>query len=397
MSQYSLYLKPCREKSVIKRRPWIFSGAVERVEGSPESGATVLVRSADGEDLGLAAYSPESQIRARMWTWDASQEVDANLIKTKISRAIEMRQKLIPAGETTAKRLVHAESDGIPGLVVDQYGDVLVVQFLTAGVEKWRDEIKDILVELTGAVCVYERSDVEVRRLEGLTPQSGLLYGEMPAPLVIEENGLKFQVDVASGQKTGFYIDQRRNRQKLRQAAEGRDVLNCFCYTGAFSVYAAAGGAKSVLSVDSSGDALKIAEENRLLNGLPSGLLTWQEGDVFKNLRTMRDSRKSFDLIVLDPPKFAPTSAQAKHAVRGYKDINLLAFKLLRPGGLLFTYSCSGGVKEDLFQKVVAGAALDAGVDARIVERMHQGIDHPVALQFPEGAYLKGLVCEVRK
>jgi 23S rRNA (cytosine1962-C5)-methyltransferase len=397
MSQYSLYLKPGREKSVIKRRPWIFSGAVERVEGSPESGATVLVRSADGEDLGLAAYSPESQIRARMWTWDASQEVDANLIKTKISRAIEMRQKLIPAGETTAKRLVHAESDGIPGLVVDQYGDVLVVQFLTAGVEKWRDEIKDILVELTGAVCVYERSDVEVRRLEGLTPQSGLLYGEMPAPLVIEENGLKFQVDVASGQKTGFYIDQRRNRQKLRQAAEGRDVLNCFCYTGAFSVYAAAGGAKSVLSVDSSGDALKIAEENRLLNGLPSGLLTWQEGDVFKNLRTMRDSRKSFDLIVLDPPKFAPTSAQAKHAVRGYKDINLLAFKLLRPGGLLFTYSCSGGVKEDLFQKVVAGAALDAGVDARIVERMHQGIDHPVALQFPEGAYLKGLVCEVRK
>lgn len=397
MSQNTLILKTDREKSVIKRRPWIFSGAVERVEGNPESGATVLVRSADGEDLGLAAYSPDSQIRARMWTWDAAQKVDADLLKVKISSAIEMRQTLIPAGETTAMRLVHAESDGIPGLVVDQYGDVLVVQFLTAGVEKWRDEIKDILVDLTGAVCVYERSDVEVRRLEGLTPRSGLLYGAVPEPLVIEENGLKFLVDVVSGQKTGFYVDQRRNRQKLREAAEGRDVLNCFCYTGAFSIYAAAGGAKSVLSVDSSGDALQIAEENRSLNALPDGLLTWQEGDVFKDLRTMRDSRKSFDLIILDPPKFAPTSAQAKHAVRGYKDINLLAFKLLRPGGLLYTFSCSGGVKEDLFQKVVAGAALDAGVDARIVERMHQGIDHPVALQFPEGAYLKGLVCEVRK
>jgi len=396
MSQNTLYLKDGREKSVIKRRPWIFSGAVERVEGNPELGATVLVKSADGEDLGLAAYSPDSQIRARMWTWDTTQQVDADLLKAKISRAMEMRQKLIPAGETTAMRLVHAESDGIPGLVVDQYGDVLVVQFLTAGVEIWRDEIKDILVALTGAVCVYERSDVEVRRLEGLMPRSGLLYGAVPEPLVIEENGLKFLVDVASGQKTGFYVDQRRNRQKLREAAEGRDVLNCFCYTGAFSIYAAAGGAKSVLSVDSSGDALLIAEENRSLNALPDGLLSWQEGDVFKDLRTMRDSRKSFDLIILDPPKFAPTSAQAKHAVRGYKDINLLAFKLLRPGGLLYTFSCSGGVKEDLFQKVVAGAALDAGVDARIVERMHQGIDHPVALQFPEGAYLKGLVCEVR-
>ena len=256
MSQYSLTLKPDREKSVIKRRPWIFSGAVERVEGSPESGATVLVKSADGENLGLAAYSPESQIRARIWTWDVSEQVNADLLKAKISSAIEMRQKLIPAGETTAMRLVHAESDGIPGLVVDQYGDVLVVQFLTAGVERWRDEIKDILVELSGAACVYERSDVEVRRLEGLTPKSGLLYGAVPEPLVIEENGLKFLVDVASGQKTGFYVDQRRNRQKLRQAAEGRDVLNCFCYTGAFSIYAAAGGAKSVLSVDSSGEAL---------------------------------------------------------------------------------------------------------------------------------------------
>lgn len=396
MNPATLILKPEREKSVIQRRPWIFSGAVERVEGEPASGETVLVKSAAGEVLGLAAYSPNSQIRARMWTWEPIQQVDTDYFKAKISSAVEIRRKLIPAGETTALRLVHAESDGIPGLVVDQYGDVLVMQVLTAGVEKWRDEISDILVDLTGAACVYERSDVEVRNLEGLEPRSGLLYGGLPERLTVDENGLQFLVDVAGGQKTGFYIDQRRNRQKVREAARGRDVLNCFCYTGAFSIYAAAGGATSVLSVDSSAEALEIAEENRKLNSLPDGLLTWQAGDVFKDLRTMRDSRKSYDLIVLDPPKFAPTSAQAKHAVRGYKDINLLAFKLLRPGGLLFTFSCSGGVKEDLFQKVVAGAALDAGVDARIVDRMHQGVDHPVALQFPEGAYLKGLVCEVR-
>ena len=396
MSKGTLFLKPEREKSVVQRRPWLFSGAVDRVEGNPMSGETVVVRSAEGEALGLAAYSPESQIRARMWTWDVEQPVDVDFFKAKIGKAIEMRRSLIPDGETTAMRLVHAESDGIPGLVVDQYGNVLVMQVLTAGVEMWRNEIKDILVALTGTACVYERSDVEVRRLEGLTPRTGLLHGHVPEKLVVEENGLRFLVDVAGGQKTGFYVDQRRNRQKLREAAAGRDVLNCFCYTGAFSMYAAAGGAKSVLSIDSSGEALLIAEENRKLNGLPDELLTWQEGDVFKDLRTMRDSRKSYDLIILDPPKFAPTSAQAKRAVRGYKDINLLAFKLLRPGGLLFTFSCSGGVKADLFQKVVAGAALDAGVDARIVDRLHQGVDHPVALQFPEGAYLKGLVCEVR-
>lgn len=396
MSKGTLFLKPEREKSVLQRRPWLFSGAVDRVEGNPMSGETVVVRSAEGEALGLAAYSPESQIRARMWTWDVEKSVDVDFFKAKIGKAIEMRRSLIPDGETTAMRLVHAESDGVPGLVVDQYGNVLVMQVLTAGVEMWRNEIKDILVALTGATCVYERSDVEVRRLEGLTPRTGLLHGYVPEKLVVEENGLRFLVDVAGGQKTGFYVDQRRNRQKLREAAAGRDVLNCFCYTGAFSMYAAAGGAKSVLSIDSSGEALLIAEENRKLNGLPDELLTWQEGDVFKDLRTMRDSRKSYDLIILDPPKFAPTSAQSKRAVRGYKDINLLAFKLLRPGGLLFTFSCSGGVKADLFQKVVAGAALDAGVDARIVDRLHQGVDHPVALQFPEGAYLKGLVCEVR-
>ncbi|MCD4672484.1 MAG: class I SAM-dependent rRNA methyltransferase, partial [Anaerolineaceae bacterium] len=340
MNLDTLYLKSGREKSVEKRRPWIFSGAVERVDGQPDSGATVVVKSDSGEVLGLAAYSPNSQIRARMWTWDAAQQVDGDFLREKIKQAIEMRRSLIPADETNALRLVHAESDGVPGLVVDQYADVLVVQFLTAGVEKWREEIEEILVGITGASCVYERSDVEVRRLEGLTPKAGLLYGDLPETLLIQENGLKFIVDVAGGQKTGFYVDQRKNRQKLRQAAHGRDVLNCFCYTGAFSIYAAAGGATSVLSVDSSGAALKIAEENSRLNGFGEEQLAWQEGDVFTDLRKMRDRALSFDMIILDPPKFAPTSAQAKQAVRGYKDINLLAFKLLRPGGLLFTFSC---------------------------------------------------------
>lgn len=396
MSLETLHLKPGREKSVQKGHPWIFSGAVARVDGMPGLGETVMVKSSTGEDLGLAAYSPQSQIRGRMWSRDASGQVDVDFLRQRLTQALAMRRQLIPGDETNALRLVHAESDGIPGLVVDRYADALVMQCLTAGAERWRDDLVELLVELTDASGVYERSDVEVRRLEGLEPRVGLLYGSLPENLVIAENGLKFAVDVTGGQKTGFYIDQRQNRQKLRLAAHGRRVLNCFCYTGAFSIYAAAGGAASVLSVDSSSEALLTAEENARLNGFAAGQLAWQAGDVFEVLRTMRDRAQSFDLIILDPPKFAPTSAQAKRAVRGYKDINLLAFKLLKPGGLLFTFSCSGGVDADLFQKVVAGAALDAGVDARIVDRLHQGTDHPVALNFPEGAYLKGLVCEVR-
>jgi 23S rRNA (cytosine1962-C5)-methyltransferase len=396
MSLETLHLKPGREKSVQKGHPWIFSGAVARVDGMPGLGETVVVKSSTGEALGLAAYSPQSQIRGRMWSRDASGQVDVDFLRQRLTQALAMRRQLIPGDETNALRLVHAESDGIPGLVVDRYADALVMQCLTAGAERWRDDLVELLVELTDASGVYERSDVEVRRLEGLDPRVGLLYGSLPENLVIAENGLKFAVDVTGGQKTGFYIDQRQNRQKLRLAAHGRRVLNCFCYTGAFSIYAAAGGAASVLSVDSSSEALLTAEENARLNGFAAGQLAWQAGDVFEVLRTMRDRAQSFDLIILDPPKFAPTSAQAKRAVRGYKDINLLAFKLLKPGGLLFTFSCSGGVDADLFQKVVAGAALDAGVDARIVDRLHQGTDHPVALNFPEGAYLKGLVCEVR-
>jgi 23S rRNA (cytosine1962-C5)-methyltransferase len=333
-----------------------------------------------------------------MWSWNPDEHIDVEFLRRRLQAALNLRRAVIPNGETNAMRLVHAESDGLPGLVVDRYADLLVMQCLSAGAEYWRDTLADLLIELTGITNIYERSDVEVRRLEGLPEREGPLRGMAGAgPVEINEHGLRFIVDPALGQKTGFYIDQRHNRHKLVAMSNGRDVLNCFCYTGAFSVYALAGGAKSVLSIDTSVDALAAAQQNVALNGLERPEVEWLAADVFHALRTFRDQGRSFDLIILDPPKFAPTAAQAERAARGYKDINLLAFKLLRPGGLLFTFSCSGGITADLFQKIVAGAALDAGVDAEIVSFMTQGADHPVALSFPEGAYLKGLVCYVRK
>jgi 23S rRNA (cytosine1962-C5)-methyltransferase len=292
-------------------------------------------------------------------------------------------------------RLIHAESDGLPGLIVDQYGDVLVMQVGSAGAERWRDTCADILQELCKPACIYERSDSDSRALEGLELRNGVLRGALPDNVEVIENGLRFKVDVAAGQKTGFYLDQRNNRALTETLAADRDVLNCFCYTGGFSLYALRGGAKSVLSIDASADALRIAEENVTRNGLDASRTEWLEADVFQALRTLRDQGRKFDLIILDPPKFAPTAAFAEKAARGYKDINLLAFKLLRPSGLLCTYSCSGGISEDLFQKIVAGAALDAGVDAQIVHHLHASADHPVLLSFPEGAYLKGLVLRV--
>jgi len=352
------------------------------------------VRSASGEFLAWAAYSPESQIRARVWTTDEAERVDRGFLRERLGRALALREAVIPAGETDALRLAHGESDGLPGLVVDRYADWLVVQILSAGMERWKDEVVGLLGELTGVKNIYERSDVDVRKLEGLEERKGVLMGSGPSGSVeVEENGLKFHVDISGGQKTGFYVDQRRNRARLGAYAAGREVLNCFCYTGGFSLYALRGGASSVLSLDTSAEAVEQGAANLALNGLPAEKAEWREADVFQALRLFRDQGRSFDLIVLDPPKFAPTAAQVERAARGYKDINLLAFKLLRPGGVLFTFSCSGGVTADLFQKIVAGAAQDAKVDAAIVERLAQGPDHPVALNFPEGEYLKGLVC----
>ena len=416
----ALTLKPGREKSLLRRHPWIFSGAVDRVDGNPDSGGTVDLLSSKGIFLARAAYSPQSQIRARVWTFDPNENVDREYFRRRLSAAIDRRQCSVFNVQSSATgasslrlrsrqafslqlsslRLLHAESDGLPGLIVDRYAGTLVVQFLATGAEFWRETIADLLLELTGLKDIYERSDADVRELEGLAPRSGPLRGDPPERTTITEYALRFTVDLAHGHKTGFYLDQRENRLRVRQLAAGRDVLDCFCYTGGFTVNALAGGAKSVLSVDSSAEALKLCCENVALNDLPvtrhSSLVTRHttlEGDVFHLLRTFRDEGRTFDMIILDPPKFAPTAAQAEKAARGYKDINLLAFKLLRPGGILVTFSCSGGVDAALFQKIVAGAALDAGVEAQIIEHLSQSPDHPVALNFPEGAYLKGLVC----
>lgn len=390
-----LLLKPGREKSLLRRHPWVFSGAIEKLVGSPAPGETVRVLNAHGQFLAHAAYSPHSQIRARVWSFDESADVDEDFLRGRIRLALSRRATLGLDSVTEAVRIIHAESDNLPGLVVDRYGELLVLQSLTAGSEFWKEKLADLLLEETGCKAIYERSDADVRELEGLPVKNGWLRGAgLAGPLQITEYGLKFLVNVETGHKTGFYLDQRHNRQRIGQLAAGRQVLNCFCYTGGFSIHAAAGGAASVLSVDSSADALALGAQNAALNGLEAGKLDWLEGDVFTLLRKFRDQALSFDLIILDPPKFAATAAQAEKAARGYKDINRLAFKLLRPGGLLATFSCSGGIDAPLFQKIVASAALDAGVDAVILEHFSQAPDHPVALHFPEGAYLKGLLCE---
>ena len=392
-----IVLKPGREKSILRHHPWIFTGGVERIVDSPKSGETVEVMSSTGQDLAKAAFSPHSQIVGRIWTWDIDEGVDVDFFQKRLEKAIKARQKVLDIHQTNAVRLVHGESDGLPGLILDQYGDILVIQLLSSGVEYWRDVLIDLIVKLTKPRLVYERSDVDVRQLEGLPPVNGVLYGQLNnEQIIINENGLKFKIDIVNGHKTGFYIDQRDNRLRVRNLAKGFHVLDCFSYSGGFTVNALVGGAESVILIDSSADALAMAQQNIELNALNRNYMQTIEGDVFTVLRLFRDKASSFDLIILDPPKFAPTVAQAEKAARGYKDINLLAFKLLRPGGYLVTFSCSGGVSEDLFQKIVAGAALDAGVDALIIERLHQGQDHPVALNFPEGAYLKGFVIQRR-
>jgi len=394
-AQPGIILKTGREKSLLRRHPWIFSGAIECINGMPSNGDTLPVFSDQGKFIAWAAYNSGSQITARAWSWNEKEIINAEFFRGRIECAIALRRDFHLTDTSTGMRLIHAESDGLPGLIVDQYGDVLVMQMGSAGAERWRDTCADILQELCNPACIYERSDSDSRALEGLELRNGILRGALPESVEVIENGLRFKVDVAEGQKTGFYLDQRDNRALTESLARDKDVLNCFCYSGGFSLYALRGGAKSVLSIDASGDALHIAEDNLASNGLDAARAEWLEADVFLALRKLRDQGRSFDLIILDPPKFAPTAAFAEKAARGYKDINLLAFKLLRPGGVLATYSCSGGISEDLFQKIIAGAALDAGVDAQIVHHLHATADHPVLLSFPEGAYLKGLVLRI--
>lgn len=397
MQNSQIILKQGREKSVLQRHPWIFSGAINEIKGNPGSGETVDVISANGEWLCSAAFSPVSQIRARIWSWIKEEEINDEFFHNRILNSINLRKDLELFKLTDAMRLVHGESDSLPGMVVDRYGDTVVIQSLSAGAEKWKQIVVEVIRKATGAATVYERSEADVRKLEGLAETSGLLVGkEPPGETTINENNIRFLVDVQKGQKTGFYLDQRDNRAMAGKMANGRTVLNCFSYTGGFSLQAIAGGAESVLSIDSSVEAMNMARRNLELNDFSVNRTEWLEGDVFQALRGLRDRGRNFDMLILDPPKFAPTAAHAVKAARAYKDINLLAFKLLKPGGLLFTFSCSGGIDSSLFQKIVAGAALDAGVNARIINWMSQAADHPVLLSFPEGHYLKGLVCEVQ-
>jgi 23S rRNA (cytosine1962-C5)-methyltransferase len=398
-----IVLKAGKEKSLKRFHPWIFSGAVARLEGQPALGEAVRVVASDGSFLAQAAFSPHSQIRARVWSWDEAAVIDAAFVGRAVQVAAQRR------GSATVTRLIHGEADGLPGVVADRYEEAVVVQLLSAGAELWREAIADALAAQPGVTNVYERSDADVRTLEGLPPRTGALRGAVPpgppvGHVAIHEpaSDTRYLVDVVGGHKTGFYLDQAANRALAGQAARGADVLNCFCYTGGFSIAALKGGARSVLSIDSSGPALELARANMALNGLEAGPVggiqgqqaEWLEADVFKALRELKAQGRTFDMVILDPPKFAPTPATVERAARAYKDINLLGLKLLRPGGKLFTFSCSGGVSADLFQKIVAGAAVDAGVAARIVARMAASLDHPVLLSFPEGEYLKGLVLQ---
>ncbi len=390
----SLLLKPGREKALLRRHPWVFAGAVAQVKGRPAAGETVAVLTAQGRFLAQAAYSPRSQIRARVWTFREDEVIGPDWFRRRLEQARKRREGLI-GPDTTAYRMVFGESDGLPGLIVDRYEDTLVVQFLSAGAEYWRETLVDLLAAWPEVRHIYERSDTEARRLEGLEPRTGPLHGHPPERVRYRENGLTFVADIFRGHKTGAYLDQRENRKVVRTLARGRRVLDVFAYTGGFTVHALAGGAASVVAVDASDEALRLARENVAGNGFDPHGVAWVQGNAFEVLREMVREGRTFDLVVLDPPKFAFRADQVPRAARGYKDINRLGFLLLNPGGYLVTFSCSGHVEAGLFQKIVADAALDAGRWGQVVRRLFQGPDHPVALPYPEAAYLKGLVVRV--
>jgi 23S rRNA (cytosine1962-C5)-methyltransferase len=394
-----LVLKPGKERSLVRRHPWVYDTAIAKTQGRPASGATVVVRAADGGFLAWAAYSPHSTIRARCWSFAETDRIDADWLAVRVTAAVQRRAPL--EAESNALRLVFGEADGLPGFIADRYADQLVVQFQAAGVETQRDALLQALTTATRCEDVYERSDSATRNREGLVASSGAVRGtEPPERIEIREHGLRFLVDVRRGHKTGYYIDQRPNRQLARRlaararAALGRDVraLNCFCYTGGFSVAMAAGGAAQVISIDSSADALQMAADNAALNGQHNH--DGRNADVFDALRSLRDAGASFDLIVLDPPKFASSHHHVDRAARAYKDISLNALRLLNPGGYLLTFSCSGAIGVDLFQKIVAGAVIDACVDAQMLGRLAAGEDHPLLMTHPEGEYLKGLLLQ---
>lgn len=384
------------EKSIARRHPWIFSGAVQKVHGTLSNGDNVAVRSVDGRFLGWGAFSAQSQIRVRLWSFDEQERPDADLLHLRLQKALARRQALPLIRNATAWRLVNAESDGLPGLIVDHYAGFLVCQFLSAGVDRWRPTITEHLRHLLPVTGIYERSDASVRNKEGLPQRKGCLWGRKPPELVEMTFGdIRLWADLVNGHKTGFYLDQRENHAVVGDYAKAADMLNCFSYTGTFCVQALAAGAACVTNLDASQAALDLTERNIAHNGFQTGNANQVVGNAFEIMRCMRDRGRLFDLIVLDPPKFVPSAGRMKQGARGYKDINLLAFKLLKPGGVLLTFSCSGLVSADLFQKIVSDAALDAGCRAVVLKKLSQAPDHPVALTFPEGSYLKGLVCQI--
>ncbi len=391
----TIRLKDGKERSLLRRHPWVFESAIAK--GGGDAGETVRVESHDGRFLAWAAFSPASRIRARCWSFDEAQRIDTAFLARRVRQAVQARQRM--AIDSDGMRLVHGESDGLPGLIVDRYGDTLVAQFLSVGVERWKGVLADALLAETGLSRLYERSDASARQLEGLAPATGWLRGEGPVELTIQEHAWRLSLDIATGHKTGFYLDQRDSRHKFSEYARRlgfQRVLNTYCYTGGFTVAALAGGAAHVTSIDSSGPALERARANVALNGFDAARTEFLDADVNASLRRFIAEDQRFDAIILDPPKLAPTAAHAERAARAYKDINRLALKLLAPGGVLFTYSCSGGISADLFHKIVASAAVDAGVDGDIVERLGGAPDPPMPLLFPEGEYLQGLVIQTR-
>jgi 23S rRNA (cytosine1962-C5)-methyltransferase len=387
-----LFLKAESESFLKRQHPWIFSGAINEIKGSPAPGETIEIFNCNKVLCGRGAYSSQSQITVRMWSFNPGEEIDHDFFSKRIKISVSHRQNI----QSQAYRLINAESDGLPGLIVDRYNDFLVCQFLSSGAEYWKNTISDILNELVVNQGIYERSDVRIREKEGLPQRKGILSGSDPPELIeIQEGHYKFFVDIKNGHKTGFYLDQRENRQQVAAYVKNKSVLNCFAYTGAFGIVALSAGAVSVTNIETSFDAVSLCNKNFELNKLSLRNVENIQDDVFNVLRKFRDSRRYFDVIILDPPKFAESRSQLKSASRGYKDVNLLALKLLNPGGILFTFSCSQAVEPDLFQKIVSDAALDARRELQIIRWLSQAPDHPVRLNFPQGRYLKGLVCRV--
>lgn len=392
----SIILKKTRERSLLQHHPWIFSGAVDKADGITDNGQTVEIRSNGGEMIATGSWSQSSQISARVWSFDIQQKINDHFIKSLVRESIEARYQNNDSARTNACRLINAESDGLPGFIVDRYADFLVCQFLSAGSEYWRSTLIEALIEFLNPKGIYERSDSDSRLKEGFEKKTGILHGmDIPETVTIMENGIQFLVNVRSGHKTGFYLDQRENRSIIQPYCKDKEILNCFSYTGGFGIAALAAGAKQVVNIDSSAESLRMVENNLQINGLDQSKSVQIEGDVFHLLRSFRDSRKTFDLIILDPPKFTESKSRTDSALRGYKDINLLAMKLLNPGGYLFTFSCSGHIVPELFLKVVSEAAADSRRRVQMIRTLLQAEDHPVVLNFPESLYLKGLVCRV--